>query len=344
MSTSPTHEQCSSSSSAVTRDTEDLLDYLNFLDDFPLYPQQPVFGNVVSSSFPSYNAAAFLEPTPRIAVAAPHPPACPFPPPPTPPTTAYSTSLEVLGPHSAYTAPAYPTKEGASQLSTKRKRALQAQDAQPSPPAKRPFPSSSSSSSSNSTMALNPHKQNKVDVSVRLRPISLPVQPNLVPDVLIPLCESLTPFWQSLTEEEQKLFRLYGKLPNKKDLFSKKLQERKYFDSGDYAMSKAGKSDGAGLGGGLGREHPTPENIPHLSQQQSAGTPTSESGPRASISGGPTLHPTTSSGNGQMAGSPVKEASHLHRGSSVDEEDVPEEVKAAKGTENSESSAIPIRQ
>ncbi|CAK1362738.1 mRNA stability protein [Cercospora beticola] len=313
MSTSPTHEQCSSSSSAVTRDTEDLLDYLNFLDDFPLYPQQPVFGNVVSSSFPSYNAAAFLEPTPRIAVAAPHPPACPFPPPPTPPTTAYSTSLEVLGPHSAYTAPAYPTKEGASQLSTKRKRALQAQDAQPSPPAKRPFPSSSSSSSSNSTMALNPHKQNKVDVS-------------------------------SLTEEEQKLFRLYGKLPNKKDLFSKKLQERKYFDSGDYAMSKAGKSDGAGLGGGLGREHPTPENIPHLSQQQSAGTPTSESGPRASISGGPTLHPTTSSGNGQMAGSPVKEASHLHRGSSVDEEDVPEEVKAAKGTENSESSAIPIRQ
>ena len=102
-------------------------------------------------------------------------------------------------------------------------------------------------------MALNPHKQNKVDVSVRLTP-SLP---NMVPDILIPLCQSLTPFWQSLTEEEQKLFRLYGKLPNKKDLFSKKLQERKYFDSGDYAMSKAGKSDGASLGGGLGREHPT---------------------------------------------------------------------------------------
>ncbi|KAF2210477.1 hypothetical protein CERZMDRAFT_45322 [Cercospora zeae-maydis SCOH1-5] len=162
-------------------------------------------------------------------------------------------------------------------------------------------------------MALNPHKQNKVDVS-------------------------------SLTEEEQKLFRLYGKLPNKKDLFSKKLQERKYFDSGDYAMSKAGKSDGASLGGGLGREHPTPENIPHLSQQQSAGTPTGENGPRNSISGGPALHPTTSSGNGQMAGSPVKEASHLHRGSSVDEEDLPEEVKAAQATDNGDASGIPIRQ
>ncbi|PPJ56827.1 hypothetical protein CBER1_10154 [Cercospora berteroae] len=312
MSTSPTRDQCSSSSSsgAVTRDPEDLLDYLHFLDDFPLYSQQPVFGNIVSSSFPAHNAAAFLEPTPRVAVAAPHPPACPFPPPPTPPTTAYSPPLHIRGPRSAYTpaaAAAYPTKEGASQQPTKRKRALQARDAQPFPSAKRPC------SDSSSTMALNPHKQNKVDVS-------------------------------SLTDEEQKLFRLYGKLPNKKDLFSKKLQERKYFDSGDYAMSKAGKSDGASLGGGLGREHPTPENIPHLSQQQSAGTPTGESGPRASISGGPTLHPTTSSGNGQMAGSPVKEASHLHRGSSVDEEDVPEEVKAAKGTENSESSAIPIRQ
>lgn len=75
-------------------------------------------------------------------------------------------------------------------------------------------------------MALNPHQKNKVDIS-------------------------------SLTEEEQKLFRLYGKLPNKKDLFSKKLQERKYFDSGDYAMSKAGKGDSSSLGGGLGREHPT---------------------------------------------------------------------------------------
>lgn len=94
-------------------------------------------------------------------------------------------------------------------------------------------------------MALNPHKQNKVDVSVR------------IPAALLNLVETLTPCWQSLSEEEQKLFRLYGKLPNKKDLFSKKLQERKYFDSGDYAMSKAGKSDGASLGGGLGREHPT---------------------------------------------------------------------------------------
>ncbi|KAI7575910.1 hypothetical protein KC316_g10885 [Hortaea werneckii] len=79
-------------------------------------------------------------------------------------------------------------------------------------------------------MALNPHQKNKVDVS-------------------------------QLSEEEQKLFRLYGKLPNKKDLLQNKLKERKYFDSGDYAMSKAGKSD-AGLVGGLGREHPSYDGSP----------------------------------------------------------------------------------
>ncbi|EMD39988.1 hypothetical protein CERSUDRAFT_112233 [Gelatoporia subvermispora B] len=43
-----------------------------------------------------------------------------------------------------------------------------------------------------------------------------------------------------LTEEEQKLFRLYGKLPNHKNVLMKMQKDRKYFDSGDYALSKAG--------------------------------------------------------------------------------------------------------
>ncbi|KAF2857514.1 hypothetical protein K470DRAFT_194314, partial [Piedraia hortae CBS 480.64] len=84
-------------------------------------------------------------------------------------------------------------------------------------------------------MAVNPHQKNKVDIS-------------------------------SLSEEEAKLFRLYGKLPNRQDLLQNKLKERKYFDSGDYAMSKAGKSDA--VSGGLGREHPSPDTIPHLSPGQ----------------------------------------------------------------------------
>ncbi|KAH9080507.1 Endosulfine-domain-containing protein [Lactarius deliciosus] len=35
-----------------------------------------------------------------------------------------------------------------------------------------------------------------------------------------------------LTEEEQKLFRLYGKLPSHKNILTKMQKDRKYFDSG----------------------------------------------------------------------------------------------------------------
>jgi len=153
-------------------------------------------------------------------------------------------------------------------------------------------------------MALNPHQKNKVDIS-------------------------------TLSEEEQKLFRLYGKLPNRKDLFSKKLSERKYFDSGDYAMSKAGKADPGSLGGALGREHPTPENIPHLTTQQSAGAPGEQ---RNSISGSLTLHPTTTPG---QSGSPIKEPSILQRGMSVDEQEPEEVAKAATG--GTEADGVPIK-
>ncbi|KAL4402610.1 protein phosphatase inhibitor [Malassezia pachydermatis] len=75
---------------------------------------------------------------------------------------------------------------------------------------------------------MNPHQQNKVDIS-------------------------------SLSEQEQKLFRLYGKLPNKKDLLANKLKERKYFDSGDYALSKAGRAPKQSVGTTI----PNPEMVPH---------------------------------------------------------------------------------
>lgn len=70
----------------------------------------------------------------------------------------------------------------------------------------------------------------------------------------------------SLNEEEQKLFRLYGKLP-KKDLLQNKLKERKYFDSGDYALSKAGKAPQQSVGTAI----PNPEMIPHASNVSSPG-------------------------------------------------------------------------
>ncbi|KAJ4365145.1 hypothetical protein N0V83_008763 [Neocucurbitaria cava] len=77
---------------------------------------------------------------------------------------------------------------------------------------------------------MNPHQQNKVDIS-------------------------------KMSPDEARLFRLYGKLPNKKDLLQNKLKERKYFDSGDYALSKAGKASDVGVTQ-VGREHPNPDKIP----------------------------------------------------------------------------------
>jgi len=93
-------------------------------------------------------------------------------------------------------------------------------------------------------MALNPHKKNKVDIS-------------------------------SLTEEEQKLFRLYGKLPTHKSLLNQSLKERKFFDSGDYALSKAGKSSPHSVGTAI----PSPETIPHVKSPDTSvvGTPHSPS-------------------------------------------------------------------
>lgn len=90
----------------------------------------------------------------------------------------------------------------------------------------------------------------------------------------------------------------------------------------------------------------SPENIPHLSQVQSAnsvGTPGAEGGPRGSISGapgqpgGPELHPTNSS-TSRSSGSPVKE-SVLHRGMSVDEQDDSENTGDTEGEQG-----MPIRQ
>ncbi|KAF2704800.1 Endosulfine-domain-containing protein [Pleomassaria siparia CBS 279.74] len=120
---------------------------------------------------------------------------------------------------------------------------------------------------------MNPHQQNKVDIS-------------------------------TLSPDEQRLFRLYGKLPNKKDLLQNKLKERKYFDSGDYALSKAGKASDIGVTA-IGREHPVPEKIPHIAPPASALNHNSQ---------------TNGQDKGQGGGSPIKEGSFLHRETSLNRE------------------------
>ncbi|KAF8584709.1 hypothetical protein K439DRAFT_1250820, partial [Ramaria rubella] len=68
-----------------------------------------------------------------------------------------------------------------------------------------------------------------------------------------------------MTEEEKKLFRLYGKLPTHKNVLMKMQKDRKYFDSGDYALSKAGVTPQENVGTAI----PNPENIPHASSPPS---------------------------------------------------------------------------
>jgi len=135
---------------------------------------------------------------------------------------------------------------------------------------------------------------------------------------------------QKLSEQEAKLFRLYGKLPNKKDLLQNKLkvrlahcfvltgiltntrlQERKYFDSGDYALSKAGKAGDVGVTQ-VGREHPNPEKIPHIAPP----TATGQNG----NSNGHGHGSVVVNGQGEVAGSPVKEHTFLHRETSLNRE------------------------
>jgi hypothetical protein len=127
-----------------------------------------------------------------------------------------------------------------------------------------------------------------------------------------------------LTEEEQKLFRLYGKLPAHKSVISKVQKDRKFFDSGDYAMSKAGKAPQNSVGTAI----PNPENIPHASPSPLLNTAAAAS---------PGLTPSGSTGSGNSLTSPIREnsnpifsPSHLSQ-----EESAPELAETAASTTTS---------
>ncbi|KAJ7069988.1 Endosulfine-domain-containing protein [Mycena amicta] len=71
-----------------------------------------------------------------------------------------------------------------------------------------------------------------------------------------------------LNEQEQLLFAKYGKLPTHKNTLMKMQKDRKYFDSGDYALSKAGVAPQNAVGTAI----PNPENIPHASSPPANGS------------------------------------------------------------------------
>ncbi|KAI9801372.1 MAG: hypothetical protein M1825_003351 [Sarcosagium campestre] len=159
---------------------------------------------------------------------------------------------------------------------------------------------------------MNPHQKNKIDIS-------------------------------SLSADEQRVFRLYGKLPNKTDLLQNKLKERKYFDSGDYALSKAGKASDAGVTQ-IGREHPLPENIPHLTSPGAGNGNGNGNHANGVVSpnGLPGSLATNIGGISTQSGSPVKESSFLHRETSIDDQsDDGENAVGRPENKNDEGSISP---
>ncbi|EJU03212.1 hypothetical protein DACRYDRAFT_49982 [Dacryopinax primogenitus] len=110
----------------------------------------------------------------------------------------------------------------------------------------------------------------------------------------------------TMTEEEKKLFSLYGKLPNHKNVLMKMQKDRKYFDSGDYALSKAGVAPENAVGTAI----PSPESY--------VGAPTLHPSAYHAISiphaSPPSSHPPLSA-SPNLPNSPAKESAPKAEGS-----------------------------
>ncbi|KAF2178667.1 camp-regulated phospho protein family protein Igo1 [Zopfia rhizophila CBS 207.26] len=76
---------------------------------------------------------------------------------------------------------------------------------------------------------------------------------------------------KSLTEQDSRLLHQYGKLPARGDLIHHQLERRKYFDSGDFALSQAHRASDIGHIR-TGTEHPLRESISHPSSPVPGGS------------------------------------------------------------------------
>lgn len=71
-----------------------------------------------------------------------------------------------------------------------------------------------------------------------------------------------------LLPQELQIFKMYGKLPTRQQILLSKFQDKKYFDSGDYAMQKQ-------LGGlklalaGVSLRHPNAEKVKEMYNRNS---------------------------------------------------------------------------
>jgi hypothetical protein len=114
------------------------------------------------------------------------------------------------------------------------------------------------------------------------------------------------------------------------------VKERKYFDSGEYALSKTRKASSVDTES-IGTQHPRPENIPHLS---SPGVGIASQGG----SGNSNIRPGVAGGSQSV--SPVEESSLLNRETSVDgleDEDKAEDKASGNVSPRPAKDGIPDR-
>jgi len=107
---------------------------------------------------------------------------------------------------------------------------------------------------------------------------------------------------EPLTEQDVSLLRRYGKLPARRDLLDHQLERRKYFDSGDFALSNAHRVSDIGHIQ-TGTEHPLRKSISHPSSPVPAGSNIKDDSDRQEKG---------------IEGYKAKEASHLHQQTNTD--------------------------
>lgn len=72
-----------------------------------------------------------------------------------------------------------------------------------------------------------------------------------------------------LSPQELRIYKMYGKLPTTQQILSSKFQDKKYFDSGDYAMQKQMGGSNKTIPGGIPMRHPNAEKVKEIYNRNS---------------------------------------------------------------------------
>ena len=71
-----------------------------------------------------------------------------------------------------------------------------------------------------------------------------------------------------LSPQELRIYKMYGKLPTTQQILTSKFQDKKYFDSGDYAMQKQLGGDNKRVTG-ISLKHPNAEKVKEMYNRNS---------------------------------------------------------------------------